>query len=58
MQDLQTEIETKVRLVIMSSTSASVNTLIKFEWKTVRGLRTAAKGATGRETERAEMFRI
>ena len=46
MQDLQTERETKVRLVIMSS----VNALIKFEWKTVRGLRTAAKGAAGRET--------
>ena len=47
MQDLQTERETKVRLVIMSG----VNTLINFEWKTVRGLRTAAKGAAGRETE-------
>ena len=54
MQDLQTEIETKVRLVIMNS----VNTLIKFEWETVRGLRTAGKGATGREIDRAELFRI
>ena len=32
-------------------TESGVNTLIKFEWETVRGLRTAAKGATGRETD-------